>query len=77
VLDKHAPGVRFSTAAGRKALGSIIPSAARKRVRRVAAVAFSLPENDGWRWGLRVDLSSVRSLMEALHFGQAPKKYTR
>lgn len=39
------------------------------QVRRVAAVAFSLPENDGWRWGLRVDLSSVRSLMEALHFG--------
>ncbi|WP_443744399.1 PhnD/SsuA/transferrin family substrate-binding protein [Sutterella sp.] len=38
-------------------------------VRRVAAVAFSMPERDGWRWGTRVDLSEVRGLMQALHYG--------
>lgn len=38
-------------------------------VRRVAAVAFSLPAESGWRWGIRVDLSAVRGLMQALHFG--------
>lgn len=46
-----------------------LPAAESGAVRRVAAVAFSMPESDGWRWGTRVDLSQVRSLMQALHYG--------
>lgn len=46
-----------------------LPTAESSAVRRVAAVAFSMPAIDGWRWGTRVDLSAVRNLMEALHWG--------
>lgn len=46
-----------------------MPWADGAQLRRIAAVAFSMPEKRDWRWGLRVDLSSVRSLMMALHFG--------
>ena len=34
-----------------------LPWSRSDQVRRIAAVAFSIPENKGWRWGLRVDLS--------------------
>lgn len=46
-----------------------LPAAESGAVRRVAAVAFSMPDQEGWRWGTRVDLSQVRSLMQALHYG--------
>lgn len=46
-----------------------LPSAESGAVRRVAAVAFSIPEGEAGRWGTRVDLSAVRSLMQALHWG--------
>lgn len=38
-------------------------------VRRVAATAFSLPQDGGSRWGVRVDLSQVQALMRSLHYG--------
>lgn len=46
-----------------------LPSAKSGAVRRVAAVAFSIPEGEAGRWGTRVDLSNVRILMQALHWG--------
>ena len=38
-------------------------------VRRLAAVLFGMPSQQNYRWGIRVDLSGVRSLMETLHYG--------
>lgn len=38
-------------------------------VRRLAAVLFGMPSMQNYRWGIRVDLSGVRSLMETLHYG--------
>ena len=38
-------------------------------VRRLAAVLFGMPSRQNYRWGIRVDLSGVRSLMETLHYG--------
>lgn len=38
-------------------------------VRRLAAVLFGMPSKQDYRWGIRVDLSGVRSLMEKLHYG--------
>lgn len=38
-------------------------------VRRLAAVLFSMPSQQSYRWGIRADLSGVRSLMETLHYG--------
>lgn len=46
-----------------------LPAAESGAVRRVAAVAFSVPENEDGRWGTRVDLSEVRAVMADLHWG--------
>lgn len=45
------------------------PYASNDTLRRLAAAAFSLPAQEGYRWGIRVDLSGVQSLMEKLHYG--------
>lgn len=45
------------------------PYASNDTLRRLAAAAFSLPAQEGYRWGIRVDLSGVQALMEKLHYG--------
>lgn len=45
------------------------PTAGHKTLREFAAVLFAMPATENYRWGLRVDLSGVQSLMQTLHFG--------
>ncbi len=67
---KSRPGVcRSSTARYPDWAIGYTSSASNDALRRLAAAAFSLPPQQGFRWGLRADLSGVQKLMQTLHFG--------